>query len=535
MTTPFKGFSPDRRMLLLGGAALVGLAACKAAAREPIAATRAGKVRGKVEEGVNVFKGVRYGATTEGRRFLPPQPPQPWTGTLDALEYGASSPQNPAGNGGGLYQSWQNPRPQSEDCLFLNVWTKGLADGKKRPVMVWFHGGGFATGSGSSLAYDGVRLANRGDVVLVTVNHRLNVFGYTYLGKAGGAAFADSGNAGNLDMIQSLEWVRDNIAEFGGDAGNVTIFGESGGGSKVSTLMAMPKAEGLFHRAIVQSGSTLAVRTAEAAAETSQAFMDACGAKTAEELQALPEEKLLSAILVPGGAVPGAPPPGGGTPGPVMDGGSLPRQPFTPDAPPGTKSVPMLIGTTKDEQAGLMGARDPKLFDLKWEELPEKLASFKARGLDVTAAIAKTRELYPDLNAADVFFVIQTETGMRRNAILQAERKSAQGGAAAYMYLLTHETPVDGGKWNAPHAYDLVFMFDNVAKSASFVGEDPNAQKVADAMSTAWIKFARDGNPGWDAYTADHRAVMAFDTESKVVIDPRSEERQMYAGLKAPA
>ena len=532
MTVQSRGFAPDRRMLLLGGTMLVGLSACGVGG-PPVAATKAGKVRGVVEDGVKAFKGVRYGATTEGRRFLPPQPPAPWTETKDALEYANSSPQNPAGNGGGLYQSWQNPRPQSEDCLFLNVWTRGLADGKKRPTMVWFHGGGYATGSGSSKAYDGVRLATRGDVVLVTVNHRLNVFGYTCLDAVGGEAFAGSGNAGNLDMIQSLEWVRDNIAEFGGDPANVTIFGESGGGGKVSTLLAMPKAQGLFHKAIVQSGSTLQVRGAEAAAGMTKAFMAACGAKTVAELQALPKEKLLEAILVTPGAPAGAPPPGGGTPGPVMDGGSMPRQPFVPDAAETGKAVPMLIGTTKDEQAGLMGARDPKLFDLKWEELPEKLASFKARGLDVTAAIAKTRELYPDLNAADVFFVIQTETGMRRNAILQAEAKAAQGGAPAFMYLLAHETPVDGGKWNSPHAYDLCFKFDNVAKSASFIGNDPNAQKVADAMANAWIAFAKTGNPGWEAYTPDKRNVMVFDTESKVVVDPRSDERQMYAGLKS--
>ncbi len=534
-------FSPHRRTLLLGGAALVGLAACKpkgptTEAAGPVAKTRAGSVRGRTEDGVYTFKGVRYGATTAGRRFLPPAPPTPWTDVQPALDYGASSPQIAAGNGGGLYASWINLRPQSEDCLFLNVWTKGLADGKKRPVMVWFHGGGYATGSGSSKGYDGVRLANRGDIVLVTVNHRLNVFGYTYLGNIGGAAYADSGNAGNLDMIQSLEWVRDNIAEFGGDPGKVTIFGESGGGGKVSTLLAMPKAAGLFHRAIVQSGSTLAVRTTEVATTASKALLGACGVKSAEDLAALPVEKLLAAITPakPPAGEP-APPPAVPTPGPTMDGRQLPRQPFAPDAPATAKDVPMLIGTTKDEQAGLMGARDPKTFDLTWEDLPGRLSALADRGLDPVKAIAATRALYPDANAGYVFFIINTEMGMRRNAILQAERKAAQGGAPAFMYMLAHETPVDGGKWHSPHAYDLVFMFDNVAKSASFVGDDKDAQKVADAMSSAWIKFAHEGNPGWDSYSAEHRAVMVFDTTSKMVVDPRSQERILYSNLKDPA
>lgn len=519
----------DRRMLLAGTAALLGLAACggEPAAAEPIATTKAGKVRGKVEDGVQVFKGVRYGATTEGKRFLPSSAPEAWTGTVEALEYANSAPQGPAGNGGGLYASWANARPLSEDCLFLNVWTKGLDD-KKRPVLVWFHGGGFATGSGSSLAYDGVRLANRGDVIVVTVNHRLNAFGYTYLGGLGDPAFKDSGNVGNLDMVLSLEWVRDNIAAFGGDPANVLIMGESGGGSKVSTLMAMPAAQGLFHRAVVQSGSTLAVRTADQATASAKKLMEAAGVKTIAELQALPQAKLIEAMATPGA-----------TGGPVMDGGVLPRQPFTPDAPEISKSVPMLIGTTKDEQAILSGARDTTLFDLTWETLPAKLgALIIPRGLDAAKVIATTRQLYPDATAPEVYFVVGTEIGMRRNAIRQAERKAAQGGAPAFMYLLNWETPVDGGKWGSPHALDIAMMFDNVGKSASFVGDGAaNAQLVADKMADAWIAFARTGNPGWAAYDTQKRATMVFDVASQVVDDPRSQERVMYANIKdaAPA
>ena len=246
--------STNRRYVLKGAiaAALVAtldLPVAFADAAAPVAVTKAGKVRGKVENGVSVFKGVRYGADTATTRFQAPRDPQPWNDVLDAFDYGNQTPQPSAGDGGGLFKSWANRRANSEDCLFLNVWTPALAgnlrDGKKRPVMVWFHGGGFSSGSGSSNAYDGVRLAKRGDVVVVTVNHRLNVFGHLYLAGIGGQKFADSGNVGVLDLVHSLKWVRDNIAEFGGDPGNVMIFGESGGGAKVTTLMTMPAAQGI--------------------------------------------------------------------------------------------------------------------------------------------------------------------------------------------------------------------------------------------------------------------------------------------------
>ena len=223
-------------------------------------------VKGALEDGIAIFKGVRYGADTATTRFQPPQAPEPWTDVKDALGYANSAPQPASGDGGGLFASWRPnpPLPASEDCLFLNVWTPA-ADGKKRPVLVWFHGGGFSTGSGSSYAYDGVRLAKRGDVVVVTTNHRLNQFGYLNLA-AYGDQFADSGAVGALDMVHSLEWVRDNIEAFGGDPSNVLIFGESGGGSKVCTLMAMDKAKGLFHRAVVQSGPRIMHATKEASA-----------------------------------------------------------------------------------------------------------------------------------------------------------------------------------------------------------------------------------------------------------------------------
>ena len=239
----------NRTLSGLAGFSIVSASAARAQEAAPVAETAAGKIRGVVQEGVNVFKGVPYGASTTGKnRFMPARKPVPWPGVRDALHYGPSAPQ---GNGKTVARG---VAPISEDCLVLNVWTRGLNDGVKRPVMVWIHGGGFATLSGSSPAYDGVNLAKRGDVVLITLNHRLNVFGFLDLADLAGDQYAQSGNVGMLDLVHALDWVRDNITNFGGDPNNVTIFGESGGGRKVSTLLAMPAAKGLFHRAIIESG-----------------------------------------------------------------------------------------------------------------------------------------------------------------------------------------------------------------------------------------------------------------------------------------
>lgn len=509
----------DRRTLV--GLAAAGLAAPAIVNAQtlaaPVAQTKHGPVRGAADGAVKIFKGIRYGADTGGaNRFMPPRAPQAWTEVRDALDFGAQSPQVAGGDGGGLFRSWANRRPISEDCLFLNVWTPGLRDGKKRPVMVWFHGGGFSTGSGASNAYDGTRLARKGDVVVVTVNHRLNVFGYSYLAELGGPEFADSGNVGNLDMVASLQWVRDNIAEFGGDPGNVLIFGESGGGSKCSCLLAMPSAAGMIHRAAIQSGSTLRVREPAQAAASAREWAKGLGAADARALQQLPMERLVAAIGAPGAGA-----------NPVVDGRSMPRHPFDPDAPAISRRVPMLIGTNKDEQTLLAGGRNPALFDLTWEKLPETL------GKSYTAAqIAEMRRLHPTANPAQVYFRMTSEAGFRRSAIIQAERKAAlaaQGGAPAYMYFMTWETPVAGGRFGSPHALDIGMVFDNVARSESMSGTGPEAQRVADAMSAAWLRFARTGDPGWAPYTPATRTTMVFGAEAKVQNDPAAAERKLFA------
>ncbi len=506
----------DRRHLILGTAA--ALTAAPAWAQDaPLAATRAGRVRGRTVDGVKVFQGVPYAASTAGRRFMPPQPPAAWSGVRDALDFGHQSPQLGAERPT-VYASWANPRPPGEDCLVLNVYTPGLRDGARRPVMVWFHGGGFTSGSASSHYADGTRLAKRGDVVVVTVNHRLNAFGYLYL--AGLApALADSGNVGSLDMIAALRWVRDNAAEFGGDPGNVTIFGQSGGGGKVSVLMAMPAAAGLFHKAIVQSGSGIKSMEPAAATENAKKVLAALklGPGDVGKLQALPMQAISEALPAAGAGF-----------GPVLDGRSVPRHPFHPDAPPVSRNVPLLVGSTKDETTSLVGGRDDKLFQLTWDALPARLGP-ELRGLDVAKVIAELRRIDPAARPSDIYFTASTEARFRRRAYVQAERKAAQGGAPAYMYLFAWETPVDGGKWKSPHSVEHAMVFDNVAKSASMVGTGPDAQKVADAVSGAWVRFAKTGNPGWAPYTPARRTTMVFDVVSKVVDDPRATERMLFA------
>lgn len=496
----------------------------------PIASTATGKVRGYLDNGVSVFKAIPYGGDTATRRFRAPAAPAPWAGVRDALEYGFQSPQTRSPSSA-LFKSWrENDQPSSEDCLVLNVWTPALRDGAKRPVMVWFHGGGFSNYSGSALGYDGVRLARRGDVVVVTVNHRLTVFGYLYLAGLAGSDFADSGNAGMLDLIQSLEWVRDNIAEFGGDPDNVMIFGESGGGAKVSTLMAMPRAKGLFHKAAVQSGALLSGIPIARANEMARTYLDALdlAPEQASAIVDLPLERLLGALKSTGAGMRG---PMNFTP--VVDGGLLARHPFAPDAPEISANVPLLIGTTRDEMTLLSGDVDPSLFTLTWEELPARLSRRLPR-MNVPKMIAEYRRLYPEGGPGDIFFAVETAAWMLNHATQQAERKAAQGAAPVFMYQLDWPTPVDGGKWKAPHALCIAFAFDNVEKSESMCGLGLGQQRMADQMSEAWIAFARSGDPNtpilppWPAYDAESRATMVFDLESKVVPDLRRDERLMF-------
>jgi para-nitrobenzyl esterase len=503
------------RMLAAGGPLLAGLVHAQPSG-DAIVSTAFGKWRGRSEGDLHVFKGIRYGADTGRRRFLPPVPPAPWTGVRDASEFGPVAPQP------GL-----RDRPQSEDCLHLNLWTPGLRDNAKRPVMVWFHGGAYSSGTSNELETDGARLSRRGDVVVVTVNHRLNAFGYLHLAEFD-ATLAESGNAGQLDLILALEWVRDNIAEFGGDASNVTIFGHSGGGAKSATLMAMPKAAGLFHRVITQSGQQVTASRIETAHRHASALVGALGLDrtTIARLRTLPMEQIVKVSRVPAYL------------GPVKDGRVLPRDPFDPDAPPQSARIPMILGNTRGETRTLIGRGEPSLFSLTWETLLPKLeANSPFMGtLNRADVIARYREWHPHYTPADVFFAATTDSRSWRGQVIEADRRAAQpaGAAPTFVYQFDWPTPIDGGKWGAHHGLDVPFAFDNAAITPHLVGAGAEQEALGAVMSRAFIAFARTGDPNtaglppWPAFDLTRRATMVFDGRTRVEDDPRGRERRLF-------
>jgi para-nitrobenzyl esterase len=471
----------------------------------PIATTTHGRVQGAEQDGIKVFKGVPYAAPPVGaNRFKPPQPLEPWSDVGDALAYGASCPQ-PAARPTG----WSQEIDNSEDCLYLNVWTPALADGGSRPVMVWIHGGGYAIGSGSWPLYDGTALARRGDVVVVTVNHRLGPFGYLHLG-------GSTGNNGQLDLIASLEWVRDNIEAFGGDASNVTIFGESGGGAKISTLLAMPSSHGLFHRAAIQSGPGLRASTVEQAAKAAKRLMDEVGVTSVAELLDVPADRLVGA--------------GGGLGpmgfGPVADGEVLPKFPTEALADGTAADVPVIVGCNLDEGAGAL----PQ--ELDDAGLRERLEPF---GPDHTDEILGVyRQAFPDASNIDVLSYAITDSFMRAGSIRLAEQKLKGGAAPVFMYLFTY--PLGG---RAGHGYEIQFVFDNVERLSSHVSDRRRA--AAANMSDAWIAFARTGDPNhaalpqWPAYTVPDRATMLFGRDEFVIEnDPSAATRELWRRLPPP-
>jgi para-nitrobenzyl esterase len=493
-------------------------------------------VRGVLQGRVHAFKGVPYGASTAGRRFLPPQKPEPWTGVRDAFELGPRSP---------LVDSVIVPEfdplnrrePMSEDCLRLNLWTPGPG-AAKRPVMVWLHGGGYQAGSAGWICYDGAELARKHDVVVVGVNHRLNAFGFLHLSDLGGEKYADASNQGLRDIVLSLEWIRDNIAAFGGDPASVTLFGQSGGAGKISTLLAMPSAKGLFHRAIVQSGSNITGTTRDAATKSAAAFMARLGLKPnqVDELAALPMEKLVEALRARSGG--GGPGGGGFQASPVVDGGSLPTKPFDPVAPAISADVPMIIGSTETEVT----------WNVNTDYTPPDEAGLRARvktALSVEdeaqadRVIAIYRKGRPRASNLDLALIIATDaSNFRTGTDMQAERKAALGQAPVYMYRFAWYSPVGGGRLRAMHCMDIPFVFDNVDACKVITGEGRDRQPLADRMSAAWVAFARSGNPNhkglpdWHPFDAERRATMIFNTECKVVNDPHKEERLALASLR---
>ena len=506
--------------------------------QEGVAETAGGRVRGLHSKGVLRFLGVPYASAPATRRFMPPLPAPAWAGVREALDYGPKSPQ-PIGRGEPHFlSSWDNPQDEDEDCLRLNIWTPSL-HGPARPVLVWLHGGGFTSGSGSSLGFDGHNIARRGDVVLISVTHRLNAFGHLYLGDVAGSEFADSGNVGMLDIVAALRWVGENVASFGGNPDCVTVFGQSGGAAKVTTLMSMPMAKGLFHRAIVQSGSTgIGARSVASAAEDAATLMSVMGLGSGQvdRLRAAPWTEIVKGMKALTEVKVGTDRPWGGFTNrewrPVLDGRSLPEAPFYPQAPAISRHVPLLIGTTHDESRYHLGSAMPASFAIGWEDLEPALRACMQR--DPSADIAFYRSTFPDASASELLFRIFTYWRWRHSAIWQAEARLRQDGAPVFMYRMDWRTPIEDGRWRAPHMIDVPFVFDNLDVSSSFVGEAPSGAALAATMSDAWIAFARQGNPGhpnlpeWERYEPEKRSTMIFDERCCSEPDPEAAERIHY-------
>lgn len=502
---------------------------------DPVVEIATGRLRGAVIEGIAAFKSIPYAAPPE--RFLPPRPAKPWPGVRDATAYLGRAPQDGLRSATrpelATFSGTPDTSPDTEDCLTLHVWTPEASAAAKRPVMVWLHGGAFAYGSANSGRTTGSRLARRGDVVVVTVNHRLNIFGHLDLSDAGGPDYARSGNAGVLDLVAALEWVRDNIAAFGGDAGNVTIFGESGGGGKVSTLLAMPSAAGLFHRAIIQSGAAIRLRTKERALKLTECVLRELGVGV-DGLRNVPMSRLLAAISPAEKAL-------GASPyrlfdrypfGPVVDGDVLPAQPFDPEASAVMRDIPLMIGDMKDETASFL-APDDLVWNRTLSEGQMVDRVHAIAGPETDRVVALYRRLYPNASPADRLIATTTDCNFRVRSLALAQRRAANASAPVWMYSFEWETPVLGGKMKAPHAMDVPFVFDTLDLTNA-TGGDPAAAALSATMASVWAAFARNGVPNhpsiphWPAYTLPTRATMMFDAVCRVENDPRGETRALW-------
>jgi para-nitrobenzyl esterase len=482
-----------RRAVLASGAALAGAAASPVFAYEPAVRLCLGPV--EAPDGTYAaracgnawsYPAIRY---ARAARF---QAPQPVTVAEQLRELWSTIPACP--QAGDTYQ-------QSEDCHFLNVWVPA---GEKRglPVMVYFHGGAYSTGSVTDPLNHGAALAARGEVVVVTVNHRLNALGYLYLPER----FPDSGSAGQLDLICALEWVQRNIAAFGGDPGNVTLFGQSGGGAKIATLMAMPAARGLFHKAITMSGQQVTTSGPLNAAKRAAAYLAALG----EDPASAPVEKLIATLQAPDPVL-------GGRVyfGPVLDMRHLPRHPFWPDAPAQSADIPMLLGNTVAETRAFYPPEGRALKGLTWDNLAERIGPEMRVDLEPGWVVAQFRARYPEASPEQLFHRIVTPARSWRGQVEEAEARARGGRGNTFVYQLDFE--------NAQHTDDIGLAFGTTA------GQSPARAAMSAAVMDAFTRFARTGDPGWPAYDLASRKTMIFDATSRVASDPRRWERELFA------
>lgn len=528
-----------RGLLGFAGAAAVGVSPLAHAVSSeqlfPVVESTNGKLRGLTSSGMHIFKGVHYGADTSGaNRFMPPQPVAKWAGVKDALDYGAYAPQLPAARTNdyvGLIMYDIQPGGMSEDCLVLNVWTPALSSTAKKPVLVHLHGGGYYAGSGNSPQFDGDMLARFGDAVVVTLNHRLGAFGFLNLAGLGGDRYAQSGAVGMLDIVAALGWVKDNIAAFGGDPSRVLVFGQSGGGLKTSTLMAMPSAKGLFHRAGVMSGSGIRVITAEMSSRIAGAYCKSLDVTKAsiDKLHALPFNELLAAQVTMEmtdrriGEAPRAF-------SPVLDGTAIPRHPFDPDAPAVSADIPLIVGTVLDESAYRRVN-----FDLDEAGLRRFAAEIGGANAD------RLVNMYREEDSTASPFILQarmdTDMTFRRGAHIQIDRKAQQAGAPVYSYLWKIPSPAYGGRYGALHGVDIGPSLHDIRNGLN--GPSMEQVRLADQLASAWVAFAATGNPDnakiprWDAFTLPTRATLVFQKDSSGTAtqnDPRKAFREQWGG-----
>jgi para-nitrobenzyl esterase len=491
------------------------------------------------------FKGIPYAGPVAGAgRFKEAPPPQSWSGVRDALQLGPPSMQGPGTTYG------ENEPAYSENCLVLNVWTPAVKDGHKRPVMVYSHGGGFVSGSGGSKDVDGSRLAATYDVVVVTTNHRLGLLGYLYLGELGGEEYATSGNQGMLDIVAALRWVKSNIEAFGGDPGNVMICGESGGGAKVGTLLAMPAAHGLFHKASIESGPSLRRHTKEEATEVARRVLDGIGLGPHElhKLADVPVESFVTmqvegehgegALTKPSHST--APALRSGSPmQPVVDGHILPHHPFDPVASPLSADIPLIVGSNKDE-ATFFEREHPEVFHMDEATLRSKVA--EAVGDQAERALKTYRDVYPKASPTELFIAMATEHRIGGDTTRLAERKAAQP-APVYLYRYDYQsnTPIRGTDWTlrAGHATEIATKFYNY-DIPGLEGNGPGVSEASRNFSTLWTSFARTGHPGgdglpeWPRYDTKRRATMLINSQCQIVDDPDRRIRELWASLQRP-
>lgn len=510
-----------------------------------VASTRHGKVRGYVLRGIHHFLGIPYGADTSGAaRFLPPQKPKPWTDVFPALWWGNSAPQNMDNRYANKYGSFRdhwNYDDVSEDCLRINVFTPALGDGKKRPVLFWIHGGGFVNGNGIEHdGYNGENFARFGDAVFCSINHRLGPLGYCDLAGVGGEKYAASGNVGMIDIVAALEWVRDNIANFGGDPGNVTIMGQSGGGAKVCTLAAMPSAKGLFHKAVVLSGASLRMGE-KATCEKLGSYVLAEAGLTASEidkLQQMPWKDYLAVASKAGEKLSRELGPGGGLRrgfNPVVDGVVLPQDPYHPAAAPAGADVPMLICSTFHEQSPSWA--DASLENVSLEEVAEKLKvragfgpGFGDKAREVVDAYAKA---FPGKKPIEIWSLASSN---RQNVVALADAKSKQP-APVYVAWFGWQPPLFDNRMRAFHCVDICFWFHNTDVMLSHTGGGARPRKLAARMAGARLQFMKTGDPNggglpsWPKYTSAKGETMVLDDVAEVQNDPDREARKALPAL----